>query len=1004
MEDEAKKPPKKLAPRLSLPEDMKNHVGDVNAGTYTRLHLRVRAETRLGEELHCSGASYTMGQYNPSESIELVTSPEEYPIWRTVKPLILPRGIVHKYMYAVFSGGAFARWEPIDCDREVIPQGRDMTISEDYGVYDPQSVLQSVPSSKHYIRAAPPSTTTTTTKKESAKLKRTLSQQRFQRTKVKLEPRTSRHAAAEFKPDHPDSTLFLICYHLPIDITKSDDGTWHAAWNKDSLIARSEGSIAESMKVKWVGCITTEYKGMAMSEQDIADISTVLAKMDAFAVFIPPQLSHAHYQGYCKSKLWPMFHNVDILDIFSSVWEEDMSHTNETWWEAYEQVNTRLAKAVAAVAAPHDILWVHDYHLLLFPKIVADSLAPHRPRIIFFLHVPFPTSEIFRELSHGTILLEGVLAADVVGFHTFDHARHFLNACKRFLGLTYRQSQSGVNLGVDYKGRNVVIAISHVGIEKSLIQDALKLPSVLEAAQALREKHKGKLLIAGVDVCQRLSGIPLKLLAFEQFFSQCPAWKDRLVLVQRVHSTSSRVGDEAYSRHEIRELVDRITASHGTAVIDYEECPAPLGLHDRLALWLACDILMVTSIRGGLNLYPLEYVYAKNKAGVMLLSEFSACCCVLNGGLRINPWNIAEVVNALDRAINMTAEERQGRRARDLAYITNQPASNWTKQVLRILQESLEGVSDQEDFRRLDPSKIKQAYDGSVRRVFLLDYGGTLIQRENMPMYMKKDFTAVSGKVPSPGMLKALDALCADPRNAVFVISGVSQVNLKQVLGHIPSLGLAGHDGALFSWAKAIKFGTTNEGENRSSWFHHRLLEFDWNPIRELVDPILVAYCSRTNGSVIRYMEQGIAWNFRSCDPEWGQMQANSLQADLEEALKDMPVTIVRKKGLLEIAPEGLNKGVVARHILANDAELHQGHPDFIFCIGDDTTDESMFKTIYEYYAERSEESVHGKSEIAGSLQHVFTCTVGKKPSNAHLFVDHVDDVQDLLHALTHPQ
>ncbi|KAH9146478.1 hypothetical protein LEN26_004955, partial [Aphanomyces euteiches] len=350
MEDEAKKPPKKLAPRLSLPEDMKNHVGDVNAGTYTRLQLRVRAETRLGEELHCSGASYTMGQYNPSESIELVTSPEEYPIWRTVKPLILPRGIVHKYMYAVFSGGAFARWEPIDCDREVIPQGRDMTISEDYGVYDPQSVLQSVPSSKHYIRAAPPSTTTTTTKKESAKLKRTLSQQRFQRTKVKLEPRTSRHAAAEFKPDHPDSTLFLICYHLPIDITKSDDGTWHAAWNKDSLIARSEGSIAESMKVKWVGCITTEYKGMAMSEQDIADITTVLAKMDAFAVFIPPQLSHAHYQGYCKSKLWPMFHNVDILDIFSSVWEEDMSHTNETWWEAYEQVNTRLAKAVAAVA------------------------------------------------------------------------------------------------------------------------------------------------------------------------------------------------------------------------------------------------------------------------------------------------------------------------------------------------------------------------------------------------------------------------------------------------------------------------------------------------------------------------------------------------------------------------------------------------------------------------------------------------------------------------------
>ncbi|KAF0683072.1 Aste57867_24852 [Aphanomyces stellatus] len=1009
---------KKLAPRLSLPEEMKNHVGDVNAGTYTRVHLRVRAETRMGEELHCSGASYTMGQYNPSESIELVTSPTDYPIWRTVKPLILPRGIVHKYIYAVFSGGVFANWEPIDCDREIVPQGRDMTISEDFGVYDAQSVLQSTaptnPRNAVFVRTTPTAKQPLSGKKEG--LKRSMSLQRFQRTKVKLQPRIKRNE--EFKPDHPDSTLFLVCYHLPIDISKDEQGKWHAAWNKDSLIARSEHSIAESMHVKWVGCITTEYHHTPMTEADMAEITVVLATMDAFAVFLAPDLSHKHYQGYCKSKLWPMFHNVDIMDIHSSVWDEEIHHTNDAWWLAYEEVNKRMAHAVATVAQPHDIVWAHDYHLLLFPKLVQDWFTTHkpsvdRPRMVFFLHVPFPTSEIFRELSHGTVLLEGVLAVDVVGFHTFDHARHFLNACKRFLGLTY-QTQSGVNLGVDYKGRNVVITISHVGIEKGLIRDAVDLPSVVAAAQALRDKHKGKLLIAGVDVCQRLSGIPLKLLAFEQFFNQCPAWKDKLALVQRVHSTASRTGDEAYSSQEIRALVSRITASHGTDVIDFEESDQPLGLHERLALWLACDILMVTSIRGGLNLYPLEFVYAKGaskadelhaKAGVVLLSEFSACCCVLNGGLRINPWNITEVVNSLDRAISMSDEERLGRRARDLPYITNQPASNWTKQVLAILQECMEVDPDEIalDFRLLDSKKIKHAYDASARRVFLLDYGGTLISRENMPMYMKKDFTAVTGKVPSPRMLEALNRLCSDPRNAVFVISGVSQVNLTQVLGHIPSLGLAAHNGALFSWAKSIRFGTASErvqGETDAdrAWYHHRLLEFDWGPIREAVDPILKTYCSRTNGSTIRYMEQGIAWNFRSCDPEWGQIQANSLQTDLEEVLKDTTVSIVRKKGLLEIVPEGLNKGVVARHILANDAEIHRGHPDFIFCIGDDTTDEAMFKTIYEYYAERSEESVHGKTE--GSLQHVFTCTVGKKPSNAHLFVNHVGDVEELLTTL----
>ncbi|ETV90852.1 trehalose-phosphatase [Aphanomyces invadans] len=1048
---------KKSTPRLHLPDDMKNHHagGDVNAGTFTRVHLRVRAETRFGEELHCSGASYTMGQYKPSESIELVTSPEEYPVWRTVKPLILPRGIAHKYMYAVFSGGMFANWEPIDCDRHVVPQGRDMTISEDYGTFDLNSVLVPSASSSSVFVRAPASTASSTSKASSpsrqpasadapvSSLSRSKSLQRFQRNKVKLQPRTaSRDTPADFKPSNPDSTLFLVCYHLPIDIAKDPvTGIWTATWNKDSLIARSENSIAESMKVKWVGCITTEVSVsppgggrstvVPMTDADIAAITAVLAAMDAFAVFLPPTLAHRHYQGYCKSKLWPMFHNVDILDIYSSVWEEDLHQANhDLWWESYTAVNSQLAHAVAAAAAPHDTVWAHDYHLLLFPKVLQDyfvSANKPRPHMVFFLHVPFPTSEIFRELSNGPALLEGVLAVDVVGFHTFDHARHFLNACKRFLGLTY-QSQSGVNLGVDYKGRNVVIAISHVGIEKNLIQDAVHWPGVVAAATALRAKHKGKLLLAGVDVCQRLSGIPLKLLAFEQFFNQCPAWKDKLALVQRVHLTGSRQGDEAYSSHEIQQLVHRITASHGADVIDYEESTKPLALADRLALWLACDILIVTSIRGGLNLHPLEFVFAKGaskasdmhaKAGVVLLSEFSACCCVLNGGLRINPWNITEVVNSLDRAINMSNDERLGRRARDLPYITNQPASNWTKQVLSILQESLDIDADELsgalDFRKLDPIKIKHAYDASRRRVFLLDYGGTLIARENMPMYMKKDFTAVSGKIPTPRMLQALQTLCADPRNSVFVVSGVSQVNLTHVLGHIPSLGIAAHNGALFSWAKSIRFGTPNEDvqgnegdpapeddtSTTRAWYHHRLVEYDWSPVRELVDPILRTYCSRTNGSVIRYMDQGIAWNFRSCDPEWGHLQSTSLQADLEDVLKDVPVAIVRKKGLLEIVPEGLHKGVVARHILTLDAETHGGHPDFIFSIGDDTTDETMFKAIYEHYAERSDESMHGRPDSTPSLHHVYTCTVGKKPSNAHLFVHHVDDVEELLHTLS---
>lgn len=1081
--------------------------GDVNTGTYTRVHLKIKAASRLGETVHCSGSSFVMGHFNPNESMTLVTTPEEYPWWTTVKPMILPRGVPHQYMYALFSGGVFSSWEPIDCERVLVPEGREMTVLEEYGVYDPEAELcptgelvdRSVvverrredalvddedarsdvsengddepkdESSRSSSRGEDNMDADADPEHAATRMNRSASQ--HFRQNAKLQSRYKRYLPSNYHPD-PEAMLFLVCYHLPVILTKSDeDGSWSAAWNRDSLISRSEGSIAETMKTTWVGCVThhARHDQEELSEEDKAEITQVLVAMNCIPVFIDREMANNHHLGYCKTKLWPMFHNVDILDIYYAIWDRsDMiewkeERNNGEWWDAYQSVNNLLAARVGELCTGKDTVWVHDYHLLLFPSYLANIAAERqirRPKMVFFLHVPFPTSEIFREMSHGTQLLEGVLAVDVVGFHSFDHARHFLNACKRFLGLAY-QSRRGGNLGVDYRGRNVVITISHVGIETGYIRELIAKTEVQEAARKLREKHPGKILIGAIDVCQRLSGIPLKLLAFEQFFNMCPAWKDKLVLVQRCQFTEARKGDQTYSSGEIRKLVDRITTQHGPDVIDYEEISSSVAFKDRLALWMACDILMVTSIREGLNLKPLEFVYTKSvhnpgRPGVVVLSEFSACCCVLNGALRINPWNITEVVNALDHALTMNDEERKGRRARDLPYITNQPAANWTKQVLSVLEEATETNEEDEeftdmeymdmeigrshvlrigqrsDFKQLNISKVMEAYQASKRRVFLLDYGGTIIARENISMYMKKDFTAVTGKLPSKRMMDALSMLTKDPRNTVFVVSGVSRLNLTAAIGQIEGLGLVADNGALYSWANSIHADTVEEvavhpnrenvERNDERVWHHHSFKFDWQPIREVVDPILNMYCTRTNGSVLRYMEQGIAWNFRSTDPEWGLVQANSLQQDLEEVVRDFPVNIVRKKGLLEIVPEGLNKGVVARQILSQDVRRNSGrHPDFLFCIGDDTTDESMFKAIYDYYAERTEESVHGRALAQptigatllanqfgdtfdgldeGALHHVFTCTVGKKPSNAHLYVNNVDDVEQLLYTL----
>ncbi|KAF4042054.1 Glycosyltransferase family 20 [Phytophthora infestans] len=544
--------------------------GDVNTGTYTRVHLKVKAQSRLGETVHCSGSSFVMGHFNPNESMTLVTTPEDYPYWTTVKPMLLPRGVPHQYMYALFSGGVFSSWEQIERERVLVPEGREMLVVEEYGIYDQDMELvptgerierslvyerrrDESPATPRQINASEDMTDIPTTRDEESKetgarLAARVAEdkteadaksppssvtgspsQRFRQTN-KLQSRYKRYMPSSYHPS-PDAMLFLVCYHLPVKLSKStEDGAWSAKWNRDSLISRSDNSIAESMSTTWVGCVTYHARSdqEELSEDDKSEITAILAEMNCIPVFIDRQLAANHHGGYCKSKLWPMFHNVDILDIYYSIWDRaeviewKEERNNGEWWEAYQTVNRLLAERVGELCKENDTVWVHDYHLLLFPSYLANACR---------------SENLFRELSHGTQLLEGVLDVDIVGFHSFDHARHFLNACKRFLGLSY-QSRRGGNLGVDYRGRNVVITISHVGIETTLTREVLNDP---------------------------------KMLAFEQFFGNCPSWKDKLVFVERATLTQTRLGDQNYSSNEIRKLVERITKAHGPECIDYEE-------------------------------------------------------------------------------------------------------------------------------------------------------------------------------------------------------------------------------------------------------------------------------------------------------------------------------------------------------------------------------------------------------------------------------------------------
>jgi len=582
-------------------------------------------------------------------------------------------------------------------------------------------------------------------------------------------------------------------------------------------------------------------------------------------------------------------------------------------------------------------------------------------------------------------------------------------ATKRILGLNHESLIGGL-IGIKLGRKTVLVTMHNVSVEPFLLEGkqagscrvafgcmfyscivlyslttdptllfsiaALSMPSIAEYTTKLRHDHSSRMIISGIDTTQRLSGISLKLLAFEKLLADYPVWQKKVVMVQKCLLPGSRRDDEAKTVREVRQLVKRIKARFGPHVIDYEEFHgSSVPIDQRLSLWKVSDVLMVTPIREGLNLLPLEYVYAKKKPaapGVVICSEFSVVSSVLNGALRVNPFDIQMTVTCIDKALTMSEDEKDGRRCRDEAFVTSCTSSQWTKNVLNDLYDATAAVigggdDDQSDdtsvmgtkfdknnlitttaaflahekeiaFARLDIKSVVNAYNSTKNRVLILDLNGTIIIKEAPGKYLKREILGSSGFDVNPEVSKALTRLCEDPKNTVFVVSGDSQENVLKAIGGIPGVGVAASNGACF--APPLKHGKT-----KRQWKYFDL-GVDWDAVKKIVLPILAKYTARSNGSFIKLTHSSIGWSYYSCDPEWGSMQASHLVLEMEHALRAFDVRFVMIKGIVEVVPRRLNKGLIAKNVLREveaRSESRNSSIDFILCMGDDVQDEKMF-------------------------------------------------------------
>ncbi|GAY48453.1 hypothetical protein CUMW_111760 [Citrus unshiu] len=801
---------------------------------------------------------------------------------------------------------------------------------------------------------------------------------------------------SEFENKSNDSTTtivepcqrrIIVANQLPVKAYyEKDSNKWGFEYDQDSLYLQLKDGFPLETEVIYVGSLNVE-----IGVDDQEEVSTILLeKFKCVPTFLPADVHKKYYHGFCKHYLWPLFHY--MLPLTAS----HGARFDRGEWQAYLSANKVFADKVMEVINPdEDYVWIHDYHLMVLPSFLRKRF--HRVKVGFFLHSPFPSSEIYRTLPVRDEILKSLLNSDLIGFHTFDYARHFLSSCSRMLGLNY-ESKRGY-IGLDYFGRTVSIKILPVGIHMGQFESIMSLDVTGQKVKELKEKFDGKIVILGVDDMDLFKGISLKFLAMGQLLEQHPDLRGKVVLVQITNparSSGKDVQDLLSDTNRIAEEINRNFGKPGyEPIVIIKE---PLSTQDKVPYYAIAECCVVNCVRDGMNLVPYKYTVSRQgspvldralgvdeknppqKKSVIIVSEFIGCSPSLSGAIRVNPWNVDAVADAMDSALQMQNQEKILRHEKHYKYISSHDVAYWAKSIDQDLERACRDhlfkrcwgvglglgfriVALGPEFRKLGMHHITSAYNKTNSRLILLDYDGTVMPQTS------------EDKRPSTEVLSILNDLCNDPKNAVFIVSGRGKDSLGNWFSGVEKLGLSAEHGYFTRWSK------------NSAWEICSLTrDFDW---KEIAEPVMKLYTETTDGSFIEDKETAIVWHHQHADPHFGSCQAKELLDHLENVLANEPVVVKRGQHIVEVKPQGVSKGIVVKNLISTMRSRGKS-PDFVLCIGDDRSDEDMFESIEQAVADPS---VPGIAEV-------FACTVGQKPSMAKYYLDDTAEVINLLEGL----
>jgi trehalose 6-phosphate synthase/phosphatase len=691
----------------------------------------------------------------------------------------------------------------------------------------------------------------------------------------------------------------IVSNRLPLQISINDN---------QIEVTPSVGGLATGMKsvhaegnglwIGWSG-ITDEDLNQAVE----AEVNSKIKQAKCKAVGLNEADVADFYLGFSNRTLWPLFH------YFLEYTEFDKNH-----WEAYKRVNQKFADVVLETIEEGDTVWVHDYQLLLLPALIKEQ----KPEVTvgFFLHIPFPSYEIFRTFPWREELLTGMLGADLLGFHTYDYERHFLSSVKRILRLEVNFNE------ISYYDRIIKVDSFPMGIDYEKFYDAALQHNDLDSEKSDLQKRldthikedSDQKFILSIDRLDYTKGIANRLRAYEYFLTTYPEYQEKVRLVMLAVPSRSGVPQYQRLKRETDELVGRINGSFSTVSWTpiwyfYRSLP----FENLIDLYTSSDIALITPVRDGMNLVAKEYVATRtHQDGVLILSEMAGAAKEMNEALLINPNSFEDFATALHRALTMPTEEQRTRMQLLQKRLKRYNVEKWAEEFLKSL-EATKKIKETVVSKKLhleDSNDIVLQYKKAKNRLVLLDYDGTLVGFQNNPQEAK----------PDEKLMQLLDAFERQENTTLCLISGRDKETFDHWFAQKPYHLITDHG----VWMR-----------QNQQWTALEILKTEW---MDNIKPILESFVDRTPGTFIEAKQYSLAWHYRTADPELAQIRTMELKTVLTSMVANNNLSILSGNKVIEIKSSSVNKGRAANQLFMKNEY------DFILIIGDDWTDEDMFE------------------------------------------------------------